>query len=108
MKVAIEPARAPAARFDERPQLGAVARPQLDDARQARGRRGMPENRPPMGVQQADLSARDAVPRQLADGVEQRRAEPVVEIARRKLAWFERQVVLDVAGKLLKIDLDVL
>ena len=61
----------------ERQQLAAVAGTQFYDRGQLRKRS---ENVAAMRRQQAVLGARDAVPRQLADGVEQRRAERVVEI----------------------------
>src|SRR4029434_2228619 len=102
---AIDMPRAAAACFDQRQQLGPVAWPELDDARD---RRRLPQTRAAMCVEQAELRAGDAVPRQFADGIEQRRPERIVQIARRKLPGFERQVVFDIAGKLFKIERDVL
>ena len=62
-------------------------------ARRSRGRAAASRSR---------LRARDAVPRQLADRLEQRRAERVVEVPRRQLPRRQRQVVLDVARELLE------
>jgi hypothetical protein len=79
---------------DQRRQLLAAARPELDDSRQARNVR---ENRPPMGREQPHFSARDPIPRQKTNRVEECRSQRVVQIARGKLARLELQVVLDIA-----------
>src|SRR5882672_9758689 len=84
--------------FDERRQLLAAARTELHDGRKTRRAR---QDRPAVFVKQPHFRAGDAIPRKPADGVEERRAQVVVEVARRKLARMERQVVVDVARELL-------
>ena len=84
-------------RLDERHQLVAVARPELDE----RGRFEVPEDRARVFGNEPELSAGDAVPRQPADGLEERGAERVVEVARRQLARLQSQVIANVVRELL-------
>src|SRR5436190_5903857 len=78
---------------DQRRQLLAAARPQLDNRRQMRNVR---ENRSPMGREQLHFSARDLIPRQKTNRVEECRPQRVVQIARGKLARLELQIVLNI------------
>jgi hypothetical protein len=82
--------------FDERLQLAAVAGAELDEVRELRELR---EDLRAVTFEEAHLCARDRVPREFADRVEQRRAERVVEIHRRQLPWRELQTVAHIFGK---------
>src|SRR5205814_1949165 len=74
--------RSRAAGGDERRELVAAPRAELDDGGQ---RVEAGEYLAAVALKQRALDFRDAVPRQLADGLEQRGAERIVEIARRQL-----------------------
>ena len=85
-------------RLGEHDQLLAAAAPELDD----RGGSSSPsvgDDLPRVSVEQAALRARDAVPRQPADRLEQARAERVVEILRLELLRREREIAPDVGGE---------
>ena len=83
---------------DQRQRASRRCRGPARRRRQAARRRRRSRGR--AALEQAQLGARDAVPRQPADRLEQRRAERVVEVARRQLPRLLRQVVLDVAREL--------
>ena len=73
----------------QRGELLAVATPQFDDSLAS------PECPPDRGgvpLQQLQLGSRDAIPRQVTDRVEQRRAERVVQESRRQLPGVQLQV----------------
>jgi hypothetical protein len=86
---------------DERRQFVSAARAELDEHRQRIDAR---QNLAPVAREQGALGARNRIPRQLADRLEQRRTERVVEVARRQLPRRQREVILDVAGKRLQLD----
>jgi hypothetical protein len=77
----------------ERRELLAVAAAELDHAA-ARSQR--PADRRPVSAEQLHLGARDPVPRKVADRVEQRRAERVVEESRGELSRALLEVAADV------------
>ena len=85
-----------AAQPEQQIELVAVAAAELDQSIRASGGgedlRAVRVNQPPLGP-------RDRIPRQLADGVEQRRAERVVERARRELTRRLRQVIANIGGE---------
>ena len=88
-------------RFGENHDLLAAAAAQLDDQRHRVLERAEPRDdlgRVPM--EQRALRARDAVPRQPADRLEEARAERVVEILRLQLLRREREIARDVGGAL--------
>jgi hypothetical protein len=84
------------ASFEQALQLVAVPRPEFHD----RGERlEVAHDLRAVGGQQRGLRARDPVPRQVADRVEQRGPERIVEVPRRQLSRMPREVQPDVAGK---------
>jgi hypothetical protein len=89
----------PRRRLEERPQLFAIARTQLDDVGQ---RWQAAEDAVAMRREQTHLCPGDGVPRQPADRFEQSGAEIIVEVARRELARRQRQVVPHVGRELLE------
>ena len=93
----IEMLRAAAPGVHECGELLPIAGTELDDRRQIRHAR---EDVTSVDGKQPQLGARHAVPRQAADGVEQRRPEIVVEVPRRQLPRLLLEVILHVARKL--------
>src|SRR4051812_45254460 len=85
------------AALDEPRQFLSAARTELDQVRRPSGKI---EDLTRVRVEQALFGASDLIPRQSADGLENRRAEGIVEVAGRQLAWLKRQVILHVVGKL--------
>jgi len=84
----------------ERRQLLAAAASQLDDARQ--GTRSS-EHAGGMRREQTRLRARDGIPRQAADRLEQRRPQDVVQISRRELPRRSRQIRPNIARKFARL-----
>ena len=84
------------ARFDQDLQLLAVTAAELDQRQ--RRIEGSDDVLGPPG-DQLRLGARDLVPRQPADGVEQRRSERIVEVLRRQLLRRPLQRLGDFGGE---------
>jgi len=74
----VQPLVAFGRRVDERRELFPAARTELDERRQ---RLDLREDLASVAREEVPLGPRHAIPRQLADGLEERGAERVVEVA---------------------------
>src|SRR5712664_3523317 len=80
-------------REDQRRELFSAPGPELDESPQ---RIDVREDLASAAPEQVPLRSRNPIPRQLTDGLEERRAERVVQVAGRQLPRRQRQVIRDV------------